>query len=94
MSNRRLRRRRVVYVGQELTERRSRRELEGIARRQLVATTGKCPCGATLRAPKRAFRPGAITIVTVEHQPGCPAVRVAPSTRLMPPASPNPKENP
>ena len=45
---------------------------EGLARRRLVATTGSCPCGATLTLPTHVPA-GAVTLLAVEHQDGCPA---------------------
>jgi hypothetical protein len=47
-------------------------EKERIARRRLVATTGRCPCGATLGALPE-LTPGTVAIVAVEHEPDCPA---------------------
>jgi len=44
---------------------------EGLARRRLVATTGRCPCGAVLELPDLV--PGALTVAAVEHEPDCPA---------------------
>jgi len=44
---------------------------EGLARRRLVATTGRCPCGAVLELPD--LIPGALTVAAVEHEPNCPA---------------------
>jgi hypothetical protein len=45
---------------------------EGLARRALVATTGRCPCGAELVLPPE-ITPGAVTMVAVEHERDCPA---------------------
>lgn len=45
---------------------------EGLARRRLVATTGRCPCGAELVLPC-APPAGALTVVAVEHEDDCPA---------------------
>jgi hypothetical protein len=45
---------------------------EGLARRTLVATTGRCPCGAELVLPSE-ITPGAVTVVAVEHEADCPA---------------------
>ncbi|NIZ91573.1 hypothetical protein [Kineococcus rubinsiae] len=52
---------------------------EGIARRRITATTGRCRCGAVLVMPNRAQRRqaarrgGTFTTVRVEHEDGCPA---------------------
>ena len=45
---------------------------EGLARRRLVATTGRCPCGAVLTVPDH-LEPGALTVVAVWHEDDCPA---------------------
>jgi hypothetical protein len=47
---------------------------EGLARRRLVATTGRCPCGATLTVPAGALKPGTVTTVKIEHEDDCPAI--------------------
>lgn len=65
---------RVLYIGPELSEDLPPRAREGIARRRLVATTGRCPCGAQLEVPDGALRPGAVAVVAVEHEADCPAV--------------------
>lgn len=48
---------------------------EGAARRRIVATTGRCPCGAVLHVPED-LAPGSVSVVAVEHEDGCPAVEV------------------
>ena len=48
-------------------------EKEGAARRRIVASTGKCPCGAVLHIPDD-FTPGSVAVVAVEHEDGCPAI--------------------
>jgi hypothetical protein len=63
----------VLYVGPELSEDDAPEVLEGIARRRLVAMTGRCPCGATMPAVDD-LEPGTLTIVRVEHEDGCPAI--------------------
>lgn len=78
MSNsRRLRRRLgrgpVLYVVPPLDDGMPALAKEGLARRRLVMTTGRCPCGATLTMPKDLQR-GTITHVRVEHEVDCPAV--------------------
>ena len=47
-------------------------EQERAARRRILATTGRCPCGAMLNVPDR-LEPGTVTVVIVEHEPDCPA---------------------
>lgn len=52
---------------------------EGVARRNLTALGGACPCGAVLRLPnraerRRAARSGQTVHVEVEHENDCPAV--------------------
>jgi hypothetical protein len=53
---------------------------EGIARRRITATTGRCPCGATWSPPNRAARRAAarrgevvMPEVVIEHEGDCPA---------------------
>lgn len=47
---------------------------EGIARRRLLYSEGRCPCGAVLALPPRgAVTPGALHLGSVEHSDGCPA---------------------
>ena len=77
MSNRRKFRRSVargsvVFVLPEIPEDAPARVREGIARRRLVATTGRCPCGAEFRVPNE-LTPGTLTMVAVEHEADCPA---------------------
>lgn len=45
---------------------------EGLARRRIVATTGNCPCGATLTLPN-PLPAGTVTIVPIAHEDDCPA---------------------
>lgn len=52
---------------------------EGIARRNIVATGGTCPCGARMVLPSRTDRRrharlGRAIDVNVEHEAGCPAI--------------------
>jgi hypothetical protein len=51
---------------------------EGLVRRRLVITTGRCPCGATWTPPNRAARraakrTGAVFTASIEHETDCPA---------------------
>jgi hypothetical protein len=51
---------------------------EGLVRRRLVVTTGRCPCGATWTPPNRATRRAAKRAgrplrASVEHAADCPA---------------------
>jgi hypothetical protein len=64
--------RRVLILGQALSEDDPPDVREGIVRRRLVATTGRCPCGATM--PPIDLEPGKVNIVRIEHEPGCPAI--------------------
>jgi len=66
------RRFRRLILSQDIPDGASPIEKERAARRRLVATTGRCPCGATLTVPE--LEPGTVTIIPVEHEPGCPAV--------------------
>jgi hypothetical protein len=52
---------------------------EGLARRRLVLTGSRCPCGATAQLPNRADRraaqrAGRIVHATVAHALDCPAI--------------------
>ena len=62
---------RAVVVSEPLEDNLSDFEKERIVRRRLVATTGRCPCGALLELPDE-LRPG-FQIIAVEHEPDCPA---------------------
>ena len=64
---------RALVVSAEIPEDGTPWERERAARRRLVATTGRCPCGAQLRVPDKLV-PGTVTMVAVEHDPACPAV--------------------
>lgn len=66
------RRRPALYLGPQIPDDASPLLKERIARRRLVAVTGRCPCGATLELPAD-LRPG-FRVVRVEHEDGCPAV--------------------
>ncbi len=66
----------VVLVLPDIPDDAPQRVREGMARRRLVATTGRCPCGAELVVPE--IRPGAVVTVAVEHEAGCPATEVEP----------------
>lgn len=70
---------RALYVGPTLSESLPPEVLEGLTRRRLVATTGVCPCGASLVVPNRAARRAAARIgrvlhVDVEHEDDCAAL--------------------
>lgn len=52
---------------------------EGLARRRIVSTTGRCPCGGRLTLPNRAERrrarkQGRVIHADVEHELECPAI--------------------
>jgi hypothetical protein len=70
------RRFRALVVVPEVTDADDAKTKERDARRALVATTGRCPCGAQLAVPSE-LEPGTVTIVAVEHEPGCPAIEVS-----------------
>ena len=62
----------AVVLTNTLSDADSDVEKERTVRRRLVATTGRCPCGAVLSLPD--LSPGSVAIVAVEHEPGCPAI--------------------
>ena len=72
MSGTAARRFRTVVVSPDIPDNADERIKEGAARRRLVATTGRCPCGAVLTVPDLA--PGTVTVMAVEHEPDCPAI--------------------
>jgi hypothetical protein len=65
-------RKRVLVLSDPVDDRLSAFEKERATRQRLVATTGRCPCGAALELPEPA--PGAFLVASVEHEPDCPAV--------------------
>jgi len=65
---------RTLVLTADVREVDSPRTRERAARRRLVATTGRCPCGAVV--PAVELVPGTVTLVAVEHEPDCPAVDV------------------
>ena len=69
---------RVAYVLPVVPEAAPAEAREGLARRRVVAHTGRCPCGARMVLPNRAERRAArrhrtVGHVRVEHEPDCPA---------------------
>ena len=64
---------RRLVLSHEISDSASTNEKEGAVRRRLVATTGRCPCGARLRLPDEV-EPGTVTVVAIEHEDDCPAV--------------------
>lgn len=62
-----------MVVSNEIPDDATSIEKEGAARRRLVATTGRCPCGAVLSVPAQ-IEPGTVSVVAVEHETDCPAV--------------------
>jgi hypothetical protein len=63
---------RALVITEEIADDADELEKERAARRRLVATTGRCPCGAVLEMPDPI--PGTAMVVAVEHEPGCPAI--------------------
>jgi hypothetical protein len=63
---------RVLIVSEVVSDDLHPEAKEGAASRRLVATTGKCPCGAMLELPDVLER-GGVSLVFLEHEPGCPA---------------------
>ena len=64
--------RRTLAVVPELEDDADEYEKERATRRRLVASTGRCPCGAELHVPDD-IEPGTVLIIEVEHEPDCPA---------------------
>jgi hypothetical protein len=65
----------ALYVGDSIRESDPPAVREGIARRRLVATEGRCPCGATSPFDPSVVPPVLITEV-IEHESDCPAADV------------------
>jgi hypothetical protein len=65
--------RQAIVLTPPISDDSSDREKEGAVRRRLVATTGRCPCGAEMVLPK-VLKPGTVTVLSVEHEDGCPAM--------------------
>ena len=63
---------RRLVISDEIPEDAPARVKEGLARRRIVAMTGRCPCGATV--PDVALERGKLTVAVVRHEAGCPAV--------------------
>lgn len=64
--------RRALVITPEIPEDSAPAVREGLARRAICATTGRCPCGAvaSLSGPSR---PGEVTYLTFDHDDACPA---------------------
>ncbi len=63
--------RRVAVLTAEIPDNAPPALREGLGRRRLVVTTGRCPCGAGLDLPDAV--PGALALGAVEHERDCPA---------------------
>lgn len=69
---------RALVVGYDVPEDAPPAVREGLARRALVARSGRCPCGAQVAMPSRAERRAAQRAAQpmrrpVEHEHDCPA---------------------
>jgi len=62
---------RVAYLLPVVPEDAPHAVREGVARRRIAATTGRCPCGATTDFGER--RPGEVGVGEVYHRRSCPA---------------------
>jgi hypothetical protein len=70
---------RVVILESEIPDNAPPDIKEGLNRRAIVHGGGTCPCGARMILPNRAARRRATRLgyaieVTVQHEPGCPAL--------------------
>jgi hypothetical protein len=70
---------RVMILETEIPDSAPAEIKEGLARRALANAGGVCPCGARMVLPNRAARRRAARRcqaieVTVQHEPGCPAL--------------------
>ena len=66
---------RAIVLSARIRDDASHREKEGAMRRRLVASTGRCPCGAVLTVPEDLVA-GEMTVIAVEHENDCPAIEV------------------
>lgn len=64
--------RRALYVGMEIRDSDPAAVKEGLSRRRVLATTGRCPCGAVAPFDPSLISPGLAQRATV-HAPNCPA---------------------
>ena len=62
----------ALYVGDAIRETDPPAVREGLARRRMLATEGRCPCGASVLFDPRVIAPAA-TSHTIEHASDCPA---------------------
>ena len=62
---------RAAFLTAEIPDKAPPALREGLARRRLVVTTGRCPCGAVLELPE--VIPGAVVTAAVVHENDCPA---------------------
>lgn len=63
---------RGLYVSDVIRESDPPAVREGIARRRVLAMTGRCPCGAASPFDSRLISP-VIVLEVVRHEPDCPA---------------------
>lgn len=71
----------ALYVGEAIRETDPPAVREGLARRRILATEGRCPCGASVPFDPRIIAP-AIALREVEHAPDCPAADVNLATAM------------
>ncbi len=62
----------ALYVGEAIRESDPPTVREGLARRRMLATEGRCPCGASVPFDPRLIAP-AVALREVEHADDCPA---------------------
>jgi hypothetical protein len=61
-----------LYIGDEIRESDPPAVREGLARRRLLATEGRCPCGAEVPFDPAVIAPGIVSAAVV-HAAACPA---------------------
>lgn len=61
-----------LYVGDQIRDSDPAEVKEGLSRRRILATTGRCPCGAASPFAPAAISPASV-IRSVVHAADCPA---------------------
>jgi hypothetical protein len=70
-----------LYIGDEIRESDPPAVREGLARRRLLATEGRCPCGAEVPFDPAIIAPGIVSAAVV-HEADCPAAEANLSAAL------------
>lgn len=74
--------RRALYVGMEIRDSDPAAVKEGLSRRRLLATQGRCPCGAVVPFDPSLISPGIAQSATA-HAADCPAAEETLRTAIL-----------